>query len=315
MSELPLERSIVREAARWYMRLNDSDHDTAQQQRFEQWRKQHPDHERAWQLAQRVSQQWQGIPGGVGLPTLDRADQLTRRSGLKALILLMTAGPAALLTWRQSSWSADERTAVGEQRQLTLPDGTQLNLNTQSAVDIVFDATQRLIRLRAGEILVTTGQDSLKRPFLVQTDQGNVRPIGTRFNVRLEEEASRVSVLAGAVDIQPNRGTTEVRLNAGQNVRFDSRHVLAATTLPSGVADWPEGVLRVERMRLSDFAQELNRYRPGWVRCDSQVGDLLISGAFQLRNTDLILSAVSQALPVEVLYRSRYWVTLQPRLA
>lgn len=312
---MALERSIVREAARWYMRLNDSDHDAAQQQRFEQWRRQHPDHERAWQLAQRVSQQWQGIPHGVGLPTLDRADHLSRRTGLKALVLLMTAGPAGLLAWRQSSWSADERTAVGEQRQLTLPDGTLLSLNTQSAVDIVFDATQRLIRLRAGEILLTTGQDRLKRPLLVQTDQGNVRPVGTRFSVRLEEAGSLVSVFAGAVDIQPNRGSIEVRLNAGQRVRFDSQHVLTAMALTPGSGDWSQGVLRVERMPLSAFVRELNRYRPGWVRCDPQVGELLISGAFQLRDTDLILSAVSRALPVEVLYRTRYWVTLQPRLA
>ncbi|MGE8189633.1 FecR domain-containing protein [Pseudomonas sp. NPDC086278] len=315
MSDLPLERSVVREAARWYMRLNDMDHDAAQHVRFEQWRKQHPDHERAWQLAQRVSQQWQGIPSGVGLPTLDRADQLSRRSGLKALVLLMTAGPAALVAWRQSSWSADERTAIGEQRQINLPDGTQLNLNTQSAVDIVFDATQRLIRLRAGEILVTTAQDRLKRPLLVQTDQGNVRPVGTRFSVRLEEAQSLVSVFAGAVDIQPNRGNAEVRLNAGQNVRFDNHHVLAATALPAGSGDWAQGVLRVERMPLSAFVRELNRYRPGWIRCEPQVGELLISGAFQLRDTDLVLSAVSRALPVSVVYRTRYWVTLQSRLA
>ncbi|MGF0237474.1 FecR domain-containing protein [Rhodococcus sp. IEGM1300] len=315
MNEVPLDRSVVREAARWYMRLNEADGDTTRQLRFEQWRKQHPDHERAWQLAQRVSQQWQGIPTGVGLPTLDRADRLSRRSGLKALVLLMTAGPVALMTWRHSSWSADERTAVGEQRQINLPDGTRLNLNTDTAVDIAFDATQRLIRLRAGEVLVTTGQDILKRPLRVQTEQGNVRPVGTRFSVRLEAADSLVSVFAGAVDIQPLRGTAEVRLNAGQNVRFDSLQVQSATALLPGSADWAQGVLRVDRMPLAAFVLELNRYRPGWVRCDPQVGELLISGAFQLRDTDLILSAVAQALPVDVLYCTRYWVTLQPRVA
>ena len=66
-------------------------------------------------------------------------------------------------------------------------------------------------------------------------------------------------------------------------------------------------------MPLSAFARELNRYRPGWVRCDPQVADLLISGAFQLSDTDLVLSAVARALPVSVVYRTRYWVTLQPR--
>lgn len=315
MSEPSLPRSAVREAAAWYMRLQDGESDANQRARFEHWLKQHPDHERAWQLAQRVSLQWQGIPNGVALPTLERADRISRRSGLKALIVLMTVGPSALLTWRYSSLSADERTAIGEQRQVNLPDGTQLSLNTHSAVDITFDATERLIRLRAGEILVTTGQDSLNRPLLVQTDQGQVRPIGTRFSVRLEPGDSLVTVYEGAVEITPQQGRASTRLNAGSQARFDGLSARAPTPLMPGSDEWAMGVLRVDRMSLAAFAQELNRYRPGWIRCDPHVAHLLISGAFQLRDTDLVLKALTRALPVEVVYRTRYWVTLQPRVA
>lgn len=315
MSELPLQRHVVREAARWYMRLNGAEHGPAQQQRFERWRAQHPDHERAWQLAQRVGQQWQGIPQGVALPTLERVDYLNRRAGLKALILLMTVGPAALLAWRQEDWLADERTAIGEQRQLTLADGTRLVLDTQTAVDIVFDANQRLLRLRGGEILVTSHADSLGRPLRVQTEHGVIRPVGTRFCVRQQAADSRVCVFAGAVDIQPREGGSPLRLDAGQVASFDNRQVLRPMPLPVGAGDWASGVLRVERMPLATFVEELNRYRPGWLRCDAQVAQMLISGAFQLRDTDLILRAVSQALPVEVVYRTRYWVTLQGRAA
>lgn len=315
MSEGPLERSLVRDAARWYMRLHEGNDDAAQQERFEQWRKQHPDHERAWQLAQRVSQQWQGIPAGLGLPTLERADRISRRTGLKALILLMTAGPAGYITWRESSWSADERTAVGEQRRIGLPDGTRLDLNTDTALDVVFDATQRLIRLRAGEILVTTGVDPLGRPLQVLTGQGSVSPVGTRFSVRLETGDSLVTVFAGAVDIRPRHGAAGARLDAGHQARFDSQHMLPALPLSPGSSDWTQGVLRVDQMPLSVFARELNRYRAGWVRCDPVIADLRISGAFQLRDTDLILSAVARALPISVVYRTPYWVTLQSRSA
>ena len=315
MSAPPLEHNVVRQAARWYIRLHEAAPDAAQRQVFEQWRSQHPDHERAWQLAQRVSEQWKGIPEGVGLPTLDRADRLSRRAGLKALMLLMTAGPAALVVWRHGTFSADERTLVGEQRQIDLADGTRLNLNTDSAVDIAFDAHQRLIRLRSGEILVTTGQDPLKRPLRVQTEQGSVYPIGTRFSVRLEDDDSLVCVYGGAVDICPNGRPEATRVSAGNQARFDRVHVLAAQPLVPGSDGWSTGVLRVERMPLSTFTRELNRYRSGWVRCDPHIADLLISGAFQLRDTDLVLSAVARALPVSVVYRTRYWVTLQPRSA
>lgn len=313
MSEAPLEQSVVREAARWFIRLHEVGPDAAQRKRFEQWRSQHPDHERAWQLAQRVSQQWKGIPEGVGVRTLDRADRLSRRAGLKALILLMTAGPAALMVWRHGAWSADERTLVGEHRKIDLPDGTRLNLNTGSAVDIVFDAQQRLIRLRSGEVLVTTGQDQLNRPLRVQTEQGNVYPVGTRFSVRLEDDDSLVCVFGGAVDICPNSRAEATRVSAGNQARFDSQDVMAAQPLVPGSDGWSMGVLRVERMPLATFTRELSRYRPGWVRCDPQIAGLLISGAFQLSDTDLVLSAVARALPVSVVYRTRYWVTLQPR--
>ena len=314
MSAPPLAQSVVREAARWYVRLHEAAPDAAQRQLFEQWRSQHHDHERAWQLAQNVSAQWQGIPEGLGLRTLDHADRLSRRAGLKALIVLMTAGPAALAVWRHGAWSADERTLVGEQRQIDLADGTRLNLNTDSAVDILFDAHQRLIRLRSGEVLVTTGQDPLNRPLRMQTEQGSVYPIGTRFSVRLEDQDSLVCVFGGAVDIFPVGRTEATRVSAGNQARFDSQHVMAAQPLVPGSDGWSTGVLRVERMPLSMFTRELNRYRPGWVRCDPHIANLLISGAFQLRDTDLVLNAVAQALPVRVVYRTRYWVTLQPRL-
>jgi transmembrane sensor len=73
---------------------------------------------------------------------------------------------------------------------------------------------------------------------------------------------------------------------------------------------WTRGILRVRDMRLQDFAAELARYRPGILHCDPAVAELRISGAFQLGDTTPVLDSLPKALPVEVLYRSRYWVTL-----
>jgi transmembrane sensor len=147
----------------------------------------------------------------------------------------------------------------------------------------------------------------------VQTEQGIIRALGTRFSVRQEGNDSQVSVFAGAVAIQPVQGGSDLHLSAGQSAHFDRRQVSSPAPLLTGAGEWASGVLRVERMPLNLFVEELNRYRAGWVRCDAQVGQLLISGAFLLRDTDLILSAVSRALPVQVVYRTRYWVSLQAR--
>jgi transmembrane sensor len=65
-------------------------------------------------------------------------------------------------------------------------------------------------------------------------------------------------------------------------------------------------------MSLASFAAELGRYRPGLLRCDPEVAQLEVSGAFQLHDTDQALHALTQVLPVEIRYRTRYWVTIAP---
>jgi len=64
-------------------------------------------------------------------------------------------------------------------------------------------------------------------------------------------------------------------------------------------------------MRLEDFTAELARYRSGVVRCDPAVADLRVSGVFSLRDTDRALENLTRGLPVDVVYRTRYWVTLR----
>ncbi len=65
-------------------------------------------------------------------------------------------------------------------------------------------------------------------------------------------------------------------------------------------------------MRLADFLKELARYRAGLLRCDPAVADLRISGGFQVDDADAVLLAVSRSLPVRVVSRSRYWVSVAP---
>ena len=67
-------------------------------------------------------------------------------------------------------------------------------------------------------------------------------------------------------------------------------------------------------MRLDDFLSELARYRNGLVRCSEAVAGLRVSGTYQLSDTDQVLTLVAQSLNVDVTYRSRYWVTVTPRV-
>jgi len=316
----PIDRAIAREAAQWLASLYDgqSEEDVAACKR---WRAADPEHERAWQRAQRINQKFGIVPKAVGLPALGRKVRVDRRRAIKTLMVFMTAAPVGYLSYRHTPWAAmnaDYRTAKGEHREIQLADGTRVHLGTNTSIDIAFDGTQRLLRLHAGEIEVRTGSDSgqpVYRPFIVQTTHGHIRALGTRFVVRRDEGATmtRVSVMEHAVEIRPQAANGKlIVLKAGEQTRFSESGFEAVEAMDPHVADWTRGVLFANRMPLDEFAAELNRYRPGLLRCDPAVAGLRITGAFQLDNTDNILNALPDTLPVEVLFRTRYWVTIVP---
>lgn len=310
-------RAALREAAQWLVRLNSGQARPADRQALAAWRAQDAAHEAAWQRAERLSRTFGAVPAGLGMPVLAQAERTTvnRRAALRVLALVGTVAPAAYLGWRHmpwQQWTAEHRTATGEQRSVTLADGSEVLLNTASALDVVFDATERLLRLRAGEVLVTTAKDSAARAFRVETPGGWLRALGTRFAVRLvNEDTVHLAVTEGAVEITPRHGAQRV-VQAGEQCRFTAAGIQAPVALGEQALAWVQGVLYADGMRLDDFAAELARYRPGVVRCDPAVAGLRISGAFQLQDTEYILAMLRETLPVQVVTRTRYWVTLVP---
>jgi transmembrane sensor len=206
-------------------------------------------------------------------------------------------------------WLADQRTATGEQRIVRLSDGTVLNLNTHSAVDVRFDDKRRLIVLQEGEILVETGHGDA-RPFIVETREGSMRALGTRFLVKREDEGTRLSVLQSAVAAHPQSNPQEQILHEGQQVFMRSDGLDAIVALNPGADAWTRGMLVVDNARLGDLVHELGRYRRGHLGVAPEVADLRITGSFPLHDTDKALSALLPTLPVQIEQHTPYWVTV-----
>ncbi|MBA4722085.1 MAG: FecR family protein [Alcanivorax sp.] len=320
-----LLREVARRAAHWFLRWREADLDDAERADLERWRAAHPDHERAWQRALRLAETFERIPAEVGMRTLDRRQRLDRRGALKHLAVLIGLAPAAYLAARAlpwSEWNASYRTGIGERRELVLDDGSRVMLNTGSALDVLFDREQRLLLLRAGEILVTSGDDGLPpsqrhRPLRVRTSEGLIEALGTRFLVRRGSAAStRVAVFEGVVVIRPGDASASASprvLHAGQQARFSHEAIGSTKTAPPELAAWTEGRLVADDMPLSRFLKELARYRHGVVRCDEDAGALRISGTFQLDHSDQILAALPATVPVDVAFLTPYWVTVRAR--
>jgi len=308
-------RVVVDEAAAWLVKAEERPLTPAEQAELEAWRGQSHQHERAWQAAIRLKGLMSTLPARLGKRVLGRPRK-DRRALIKALAGLAVLGPAAKLTWDEwPALTADYRTAAGEQRRVTLSDGSGLQLNTATAVSIRFSPGQRLITLVEGEVFVTTASGSgAAPPFLVDTTAGRIRALGTRFSVRATGRGvSRVAVYEHAVALAPALARAETRLAAGRAAEFDRRVVESAKPVSEPAPAWTRGQIISDNQRLGDLIAELARYRPGILRYDPAVAELRISGVFQLEDTNQALDIIAGTLPVRISRVTDYWVTVTQR--
>lgn len=315
--EVLIAPAIVQQAARWMARLWSDDASDEDQAECARWRAAHPHHDLAWQRLQAFEGKLHSVPREVARHALREpaAAYLSRRRALKLLAVLLPVGGMLYAARGTDAWQvamAGHATEKGEIREIILPDGTRVMLASASAIDVRFDASERLLILRSGEILVTTAHDPSQRPFRVQGRHGTVRALGTRFTLRQDEHTSRVAVFEGAVEVRlahaPER---PVRIATGQGAVFSADIVQSGAPASASAAAWTKGVLVADNMRLDDLLAELARYRSGLLRCDPAVASLSVNGVFPLRDTDRALHNLALALPVQVVARTRYWVTVQ----
>lgn len=303
--------AALNQAVDWYVRLHDSAANDNTRAAWQAWLGSDPQHAQAWARIERLQQRMGGVPAGMVTGTFEQA-RLQRRAALKTLALLLGVGVAGWQGYRVSPWSADYVTRVGQRRQLTLADGSRLDLDTDTRVDVRFDGAQRLIVLRHGEILVETARDS--RPLSVETAEGRILALGTRFAVRQDDGLTRVTVEAHVVEVRPRLTPQQVtRVEAGQALSFGADNVGPVHPAPLGATAWTQGMLVAVDLRLGDVLAELARYRPGYLGCAEQVAKLRLTGAFALDDSDAALANLEDSLPVRVRRLTRYWVRVEAR--
>nr|WP_180202392.1 FecR family protein [Pseudomonas sp. SbOxS1]NYU01814.1 FecR family protein [Pseudomonas sp. SbOxS1] len=313
VSSKPVSAQVLDAAIAWQLSLDSGN--PVEREEFAKWHAAHEEHARAWRQLGMLDQRFSVASGPARTALLQSREGIRRRvrklgSGLASIVavlgLTLFAGERYLPI---DYWLADQRTATGEQRTLRLDDGTLINLNTHSAVDVRFDDKQRLVILQEGEILVETGHGDA-RPFIVETHEGSMRALGTRFLVKREEQGTRLSVLQSAVAAHPQSSPEEQILREGQQMLIRSDGLGPIFALNLGADAWTRGMLVVDNARLEDLVREIGRYRPGHLGVAPEVADLRITGSFPLKNTDLALNALLPTLPVQIEHRTQWWVTV-----
>ena len=304
--------SVRDAAATWFARVQGQTLSVAEQAEFEAWRSRHPSHEAEYQWLANLWSATDLLPR-ARLQALCEvpAPRHSRRSflayGLAASIVAVAAGAGIWMQLQASAgYHATFATELGERRTLTLPDGSAIELNGRSLVRISYEGRQRIVELERGEGMFNVAHDA-DRPFVVQAGAGRVTVTGTRFDVLREGDQARVAVESGHVRVQGASPDAVVNLTAGLGTVVDDRGLVAAAQPVNtrALTAWRKGQLVFEDASLEDVAAQVSRYRdkPLWVSTPA-VARMRLTSVFKTNDTDALLKALPQILPVAIMTRA-----------
>lgn len=342
MSEIVRLRTradIDEEAAAWIWRVDGAAADSTEKQAFEAWQRQDPRHRRA---AAELFAVWGALDGLAEAKRDEKIATFTntakppplhRLRGWFAAAATLAAVAVGVVWLYQGSESQTLSTAVGQQRNVILADGSIVTLNTNTIVETVLHRDSREIYLRKGEAHFQVAHDR-SRPFLVHAGDAVVQAIGTAFEVRvLNDEHVDVVVNEGRVEVraatplpvpqsasQDSRraaATTVRALNAGERLSTASLDYavmpITAQQLSSELA-WREGAIVFDGEPLSEAIAEIERYTDARIIVsDPQTAALRVGGRFRTGNVQEFFDALQTALPVSIRHAAAGVVFIDPR--
>lgn len=315
---------VMEQAAEWYALLSSDEVSETDHANWQAWLTRSTENRLAWSYVERVSRHFEPIQSASDprrtAEGLWKANSrvIKRRQVLGCIAALAGTGMLGWVTARHTplplmakTWRADYHTATGESRDVVLADGTRVWLNTASAFNQHYTSDIRYLTLLTGEILIETASDTL-RPFVVETPQGRLRALGTRFTVRLDDAETYLAVYDGRVEVQNHSGKQQL-VNAGEQLRFTPKIVSNNEPADPAREAWRHGMLVAQDMPLLEVVKELRRYRKGHLGVAPEVAELRVFGNFPLSNTDTTLEMLTNVLPIQIHYRFPWWVTIEAK--
>lgn len=315
----------LEQAAEWFALLRSGEATADERRRWQTWLERAQENRTAWGYVERISSQFQPVQSSPGRDAAAKgycaanSRMARRRQMLLGLAALAGTGLSGLAAWRLTplpgvvlAWAADHRSATGEVRRINLADGSVVWLGTGSAFDEDYSDGLRRLRLLAGELLIETAADPA-RPFVVDTPQGRVRALGTRFTVRLDGDETLVAVYKGAVEARAAvTGSTRV-IQTGEQTRFTDATLAGTQSADPAREAWSRGILVTNNTPLADVATELQRYRGGVLRVAPEIANLPVIGSYPATDPDRALAMLEAVLPIRIQRTLPWWVSIQPR--
>ncbi|MDH3352621.1 MAG: FecR domain-containing protein [Gammaproteobacteria bacterium] len=338
---------VLEDAATWMAMLDSDSCNAADQLAFARWLDEDLRHRLAFE---ELSEVW------ARLKTLADVEPLMERGNIVRLQSAASPGAesnAAAAVSGGSGWSAiaatviialgvamhlvfsvageELATEVGESRHIVLNDGSMLEMNARTTMQVVIDDSRREVQMSRGEAVFHVASDS--RPFVVRTAMGTIAALGTTFNVEVDNELLEVSVIEGQVSVMSNEsplplteydGDVDIRLarsvahlGAGEWLEVSGstqrQRVLGTEEFRKRLS-WRSGVVSFEEQPLQAVVEEMRRYNHVSIHvADSALSGLKISGEFKTGDTRDFLDRLRDEYGIVVDDRHVDWIVLRSR--
>ena len=323
MSEIVKLRTRVdidEEAAAWAWRMDSPDVTPAERQAYDAWLRADPRHARASKELNYVWQQLDGLAEAKRdekIATFSETNKALRASQQRWWLTAAAAVVAAValgVAWLEHGSEVQVlATAVGQERSVTLADGSVVSLNTNTIVETHLARRSREIYLRKGEAHFQVAHDT-SRPFLVHAGDALVRAVGTEFEVRVRPDLHvEVVVNEGRVEVRPADSKSGATINvpvpmralsAGQRLSTANRDYAVTVVTPAQLSSelaWREGAIVFDGERLADAIAEVERYTDARiVVTDPATASLTVGGRFRTGDVQEFFDALQAALPVSI---------------
>ena len=218
-----------------------------------------------------------------------------------------TLAAAAVLTLAAVWWTQRPKaisTLTAQRQSVVLADGSHVDLNARTSLDVRLHGHDRRIHLEQGEAYFAVAKDP-SRPFYVETSAGTVRVTGTAFNVRADTPTRlEVTVLEGSVAVTPSSDHQVRKIVPNDQLIVDGGKTFTRrldSTSAHNVIAWRDGHIVFESEKLAVAVERFGEYHDRVIQLDPALGSLEVGGRFQLDDLDNFLRGIEVSLPVRVL--------------
>lgn len=288
----PAQDPVYLAALEWLARLNDDDVAEQDRRAFARWLDENPAHPAAYARAQALWNRFEAVRPA--------ANRMRRRRAMLGGLAALAAAPVLYTLSRQHLFT-DYRSGIGERRNIVLDDGSAIELGSDSALSVSFNAQQRHLTLHRGQAYFQVAADTSRR-FSVQAGAGTTTALGTRFDIKLLDGLVTVSVTEHAVAVRPRPGAEPVTVAAGWQFRYGEFDDAAPLRFDQAAAlAWRQDRLVFNDAPLATVLAELQRYQRGPIfLMDAALAALPVTAAFRASDPQGALRSLAETFPIRL---------------